>query len=85
MKKQTYLIETFDKHGKRYDFYRVGCKKVGTCLGYLKNWRDEAIKQSHWLVVYKEFADKESTYTITATPDGYNKTNVVATGKIFDL
>lgn len=84
MKKQTYLIETFDKHGKRYDFYRVACKKVSTCISYVKHWRDEAIKKD-WLFLYKEFADKESIYTVTATPDGYNKTNIVATGKIFDL
>lgn len=84
MKKQTYLIETFDKYGKRYDFHRVACKKVNTCISYIKNWRDEAIKTG-WVALYKEFADKESTYTITATPDGYNKTEVVASGKIFDL
>lgn len=84
MKEQTYLIETFNKHGERYHFFRVGCKKVSTCIRYIKNWRDEAIKTG-WVSLYKEFADKESIYTITATPDGYHKTNVVASGKIFDL
>ena len=33
--KQTYIIKTYG--GGKYDFNRVGCKSVNTCIKYLKS------------------------------------------------
>lgn len=82
MGKQTYIIHT--SGGGKTDFYRVSCKKVETCLKYLKGWRDQA-KEKGWNYLYKDLLSDDSTYKIISTPDGYHEKDLVASGFISEL
>lgn len=90
MKKQTYIIEInteyayTDRRSDYYDFFRVCCKRASTAAKYLKGWVNQA-KENRLEFIYKCFFVEDATYTITATPDGYNMENVVMQGKISDL
>lgn len=88
--KQTFLIEInrelafTDKRADYYDFFRVGCKRVETAKRYLKGWVKQA-KEKGCEFLYKGFFMEGATYIITATPDGYHKEYIAASGKIADL
>lgn len=82
MVKQTYLIKTFG--GGKYDFYRVSCKKVDTCIKYLKSWHEQA-RERNLFYLYPDLLSDGATYKIISTPDGYNEKDVVSEGLIIDL
>lgn len=80
--KQTYIIKTYG--GGKYDFQRVGCKKVDTCIKYLKSWYQQA-KEQNLQSLYPDLLSDGATYKIISTPDGYNEKEVVSEGLIIDL
>lgn len=80
--KQTYIIKTWG--GGKYDFYRVGVKRVETAKKYLKGWRDKAIERGMFYL-YRDLCSLDATYQIIETPDGYNEGKLVASGFIREL
>ena len=80
--KQTYIIKTYG--GGKYDFNRVGCKSVNTCIKYLKSWYTQA-KEKGLTYLYPDLLAEGATYKIISTPDGYNEKDVVSEGLIIDL
>ena len=80
--KQTYIIKTYG--GGKYDFNRVGCKSVNTCIKYLKSWYTQA-KEKGLTYLYPDLLAEGATYKIISTPDGYNEKEVVKEGIIIDL
>ena len=82
MEKQTYIIYT--SGGGCSDFHRVSCKRVETCLKYIKNWKIQA-KEKGWDYLFKDLLSDDARYKIVATPDGYNQTEIVATGLVSEL
>lgn len=63
---------------RKWDFFRVGCKRISTCKKYIKSWVDQA-KQYHSL--YKKTLLAEgATFSIED-----NNRMVVAEGLISDL
>lgn len=80
--KQTYIIKTYG--GGKYDFNRVGCKSVNTCIKYLKSWYTQA-KEKGLTYLYPDLLAEGATYKIISTPDGYNEEEVVSEGVIIDL
>ena len=80
--KQTYIIKTYG--GGKYDFNRVGCKSVNTCIKYLKSWYKQA-KEKGLTYLYPDLLAEGATYKNISTPDGYNEEEVVSEGVIIDL
>ena len=80
--KQTYIIKMYGC-GK-YNFERVACKKVETCLSYIRSWYKQA-EERGLQFLYKELFAEDAHYKIIATPDGYNEAEIVAQGLIKDL
>lgn len=80
--KQTYIIKTWG--GGSFDFYRVSCKKVDTCIKYLKGWKQQA-KEKGYTYIFRNLLADDAHYKIIATPDGYNETETVASGLMLDL
>ena len=80
--KQTFIIKMYGNDS--YNFERVGCKKVETCLNYIRNWRKQAEERGlHFL--YKELFAEDAHYKIISTPDGYNEKEIVCSGLISEL
>lgn len=80
--KQTYIIKTWG--GGKYNFYRVGCKSVQTCIKYLKSWYTQA-KERNFGYLYPDLLADGAIYKIISTPDGYNEKEIVKEGIIIDL
>lgn len=96
MKKQTFIVHHWCggyntyreavKNGAKHDFNRVGCKRVGTAMSYLKNWVKQANDPTWgWNFLYPTLRDEDARYEIIATPNGYDGDEVVACGWIKDL
>lgn len=79
--KQTYIIY-INRGDKDSDFFRVGCKRVKTALNYLRNWYNEGKK---WGNLYNCFYRDGARFEVVATPNGYDGSEVVASGLIVDL
>lgn len=80
--KQTFIIKTYG--GGKYDFYRVGVKKLSTALKYLKGWRMQA-EERNAQSLFANLCAEDATYKIIETPDGYNEGAVLASGLIAEL
>lgn len=80
--KQTFIIKTFG--GGKYDFHRVACKKLETCIKYLKSWKQQA-KQKGYEFLYPDLLADDAHYKIISTPDGYHENEIVASGLMCDL
>ncbi len=80
--KQTYIIKTYG--GGTYDFYRVGCKSLNTCIKYLKSWYTQAQERNLGYLFPNLLADG-ATYKIIPTPDGCNESGIAQEGTIIDL
>lgn len=66
-----------------YDFYRVGVKRVKTCLRYLAGWRKQALENG-WQSLYGTLCRDDGHYEIEDTSVSWDG-KVVASGMIKDL
>lgn len=69
---------------REHDFDRVGVKTVKAALRYLKGWRRQAIARG-LTRTFATLTRDDARYEIIATPDGYNGSEVVASGWMKDL
>lgn len=80
MKVQTYIVSLQDAQGFQKDFYRYSLKKWENVLNDVKKGvKSNSIFRTLWN------ADGVKTLVIYATPDGYNKENIVFSCDIHEI
>ena len=68
--KQTFIIKTFG--GGKYDFHRVACKKLETCMKYLKSWKQQA-KQKDYEFLYPDLLADDAIFLLAELYEYYMK------------
>lgn len=80
MKQQTFILSMQNSEGEEKDFYRFSHKRAKTCLNELKK---AAAHSSLFCTLWK--ADKIENIVLFATPDGYNKENIVFSCNLWEF